>query len=68
MERRQPQKLAGRRASLAVHYKVDCKKMVQHTSRTGMDNKVAQGHQGPSNLQTHSNAHKESTPAPRGAH
>ena len=44
MERRRPQKLAGRRASPAVHYKVDCEKMVQHTSRTGMDSKVAQGY------------------------
>jgi hypothetical protein len=41
---------------------------VQRTNRTGMDSEVAQRHQGPSNPQTHSNTHQESTPAPRGAH
>jgi hypothetical protein len=68
MEGTRSQKLTSRRTSQLIHYKVNSEKMVQNTSRAGMESKVAHRHEGLRNLQTHTNAYQKGTLALQGAH
>ena len=68
MEGTRSQGITSRRADPVIYYTLNSKKIVQNTSRAGIDSEMAHRHKGPRNLQTHTNAYLKGTLAPRGAY
>ncbi|OAL42738.1 hypothetical protein IQ07DRAFT_668832 [Pyrenochaeta sp. DS3sAY3a] len=64
-ERKQQQAPTSRHAVQALATQIDLQKMMQNTN--SVENQMANGDQGSSNVQTHTDAHQEGAPPPRGA-